>query len=72
MSKSISRTEAIKVFFRAIDHDDPYWDTLTEEFYDEATDSWPSQWDVGLALGFTIDEMAEAQGVDPDQLRDLL
>jgi hypothetical protein len=53
----ICRGDAIKIFFRAVDHDDPYWDGLVDEWYDEETDTEPSQWCVGRALGFTDAEM---------------
>jgi len=72
----INRIEAIKIFFRAIDHDDPYWTDLVEDHlvFDEKTDdviSWPDQWDVGRALGFTDEEMETATGVEKGRLKKL-
>ena len=53
----INRQQAIKIFFQAIDHDDPYWTDLVEDhlvFNDDGdVIAWPSQYDVGRALGFT-------------------
>lgn len=69
--KRINREQALKVFFRAIDHEDPYWDSLLEEFYDEETDSFPSQWEVGAALGFSDEEMEKANGMEPGRLTEL-
>lgn len=72
----ISRQEAIKLFFRAIDHDDPYWTDLVEDHlvFDESGDDvidWPNQWDVGRALGFTDEEMETATGGEPGRLKEL-
>jgi hypothetical protein len=70
----INREQAIKVFFRAIDHDDPYWTDLVEDYshFDDnepANDIWPSQWQVGRALGFTDAEMEKANGVEKGRLK---
>ncbi len=72
----ISRQEAIKIFFSAIDHDDPYWTDLVEDHlvFDERGEdviAWPNQWDVGRALGFTDEEMETAAGSTPGRLKEL-
>ena len=72
----ISREQAIKIFFMAIDHDDPYWTDLVEDhlvFDDKGDDviAWPSQWDVGQALGFSIEEMEKGAGMEPGRLTEL-
>lgn len=76
----MNRQQAIRVFFKAIDHDDPYWtDTLDAAdesllvFDDNGDDllRWPNQWDVGRALGFTDEEMEVATGAEPGRLKEL-
>lgn len=71
----ISREQAIKTFFRAIDHDDPYWTDLVEDLcvYDDDDElvNWPNQWDMGRALGFTDEEMEVATGAEKGRLKEL-
>ena len=72
----INRQQAIKIFFKAVDHEDPYWFDLVEDLllFDERTDdviAWPSQHDIGRALGFTNDEMETAQGIEKGRLTEL-
>ena len=75
----INRQQAISVFFKAIDHDDPYWtDTLEAAdesllVFNEDDDlvSWPSQFDIGRALGFTDEEMESATGTEKGRLKEL-
>ncbi|WP_396586431.1 hypothetical protein [Bermanella sp. R86510] len=67
----INRQEAIKIFFKAVDHDDPYWDNLVDDHYNEENDTWPSQWDVGRVLGFTDEEMEIAEGMEKGRLKEL-
>ena len=69
--KEITREEALRLFFKAIDHDDPYWENLMQDFYDEESENFPSQWQVGKALGFSVEEMERACGVEPGRLIDL-
>jgi hypothetical protein len=56
----ISRKEAIKIFCQATNKDDPYWDNLVEEHYDEKKDDWPTIYDVLEPLGVTRAEIDEA------------
>lgn len=69
----INRQQAIKIFFSAINHDDPYWTDLVEDHLvfndDDDVIAWPSQYDVGRALGFTDDEMEIAEGIDKGRLK---
>lgn len=71
----ISREQAIETFFRAIDHDDPYWTDLVEDLcvYDDDDEivNWPSQWDMGRALGFTDEEMEIATSAEKGRLKEL-
>jgi hypothetical protein len=60
----LSRIEAIKVLDRATDHDDPYWDGVVEDHYDELSDTMPSIMDVFAALGVTKAEYEKATGAD--------
>ena len=49
----ISKDDAIKIIQNITDKDDPYWDNVTEDYYDEKTDTWPTLEDVLIALGVT-------------------
>lgn len=68
----LTRVEAIKILERATDHDDPYWENVVDDHYDEATDTMPSIMDVFAALGVTREEYVQASGgenvVWPDDL----
>lgn len=66
-----NRQQAIVLFFKAIDHDDPYWIDLVEDFYEEEPESWPNQFHVGKALGFTTTEMESATGMEPGTIEKL-
>jgi len=57
----ISRKDAIKIFCRATDKDDPYWDNLVEDHYDEENDDWPTIYDVLEPLGVTKEEVLKAE-----------
>ena len=72
----INRQQAIEIFFKAIQHDDPYWTDLVEDHlvFDESGEdviAWPSQYDVGRALGFTDEEMESAEGLERGRLKEL-
>lgn len=65
----INRQQAIEIFFKAVQHDDPYWTDLVEDHlvFNESGDdvvAWPTQYDVGRALGFTDEEMKTAEGLE--------
>ena len=62
MSFNLTREQAIRLIVKATDHDDPYWENLVEEFYDEETDSMPSIYDVLAPVGITEDEIKKAEG----------
>ncbi len=53
----LNREQAIKVVLKIIEKDDPYWDYIVEEFYDEESDSWP-----------TIDEVFEGLGISKEEV----
>lgn len=55
-SGRLSRADAIRIFEAATDHEDPHWDYLVEEWYDEETDTMPSMYDVLAAIGVTEEE----------------
>lgn len=73
IDKPINREDAIKIFFRAIEHDDHYWTDLVEEFcsFDDEDEivNWPSQWDIGASLGFSDEEMEIATGTEKGILK---
>lgn len=56
----ISRAIAIKIIERITDKDDPYWDNITDPWYDEENDDWPTLCDVLEALGISEEEYEEA------------
>ena len=58
--KIITREDAIRIMDKATNHDDPYWEDLTDEWYDETDDTMPSIYDVMSALGVTEDEYEKA------------
>lgn len=60
----LSRIDAIKILDRATDRDDPFWEQVTEDWYDEKADDIPSIMDVFFALGVTEAEYREASGAD--------
>tara|TARA_R110002094_G_scaffold54390_7_gene65609 strand:- start:4112 stop:4663 length:552 start_codon:yes stop_codon:yes gene_type:complete len=60
---SLSRADAIRIFEKATDHDDPHWDYLVEDWYNEDSDTMPSMYHVLAAIGVTEDEYRE---IHPD------
>ena len=59
----ITRKEAIKLLFTAIDHDDRLWEILCEEdYYDEKKDELLSLGEAFEAIGVTPTEFDEAVG----------
>lgn len=63
---NLTREQAIKLICRVTDRDDPYWEYLVEEFYDETTDSMPTIFDVLKPLGISREEIdrADLYGVE--------
>ena len=59
---NLTRLDAIRIIDNATDKDDPYWDQVVEDFYDEVADEWPSIYDVFAALGITKQEYLAALG----------
>lgn len=60
----LTRKQAIQIFDSATDKDDPYWEGLVEDFYDEKTDTMPSIYHVFDALGVTPAEYKDATGAE--------
>lgn len=60
----LTRIQAIKIIDDATDKDDPYWEQLVEDHYDEESDTMPSIMDVLAALGVTEAEYREASKAD--------
>ena len=58
----INRLDAIRIIDRVTDRDDPYWENLTEDFYDELHDDWPTIKNVLEALGVTHEEYKKVTG----------
>ena len=50
---NLTRKQAIKIILNITNQDDPYWENLIEEFYDEKTDTWPTIYDVLYPLGIS-------------------
>ena len=61
--KPLTRSQAIKILCQVTDRDDPYWEMLVIDFYDEKDDSIPSLYDVLNAIGVTDEEYAEGEGI---------
>ncbi len=57
----ITRKDAIRIFCKITDRDDPYWMDLIEEHYDEKKDDWPTIYDVLEPLGVNKKEIDEAE-----------
>lgn len=57
---NLTRLQALKIIGKMTDKDDPYWDYVVEDHYDEKTDSMPTVYDVLRPLGVTQEEFDEA------------
>ncbi len=57
--REVTREDAIRIFDRATDKEDPYWIDMMETFglYDEASDTWATISDVFFALGVTREDL---------------
>lgn len=60
----LTRIQAIRILDDATDKDDPFWEGVVQDFYDERADTLPSIMDVFAALGVTEAEYREASGAD--------
>ena len=60
---NLTRKQSIRIILDSTVQDDPYWDNLVEEFYDESDDTWPDIYDVLRPLCVTKEEIDEAEGV---------
>lgn len=60
----LTRQNAIRLIDRVTDRDDPFWEYLVEDFYNEDDDTVPSIYNVLDALGVTEDEYIRATGVN--------
>lgn len=60
----LTRIEAVRILDRATDKDDPFWEHVVEDHYDEGDDNMPTIMDVLAALGVTKEEYVEASGAD--------
>ena len=61
-SGNISRRQAIRLLSDATEHDDPFWENIVQDFYDEESDTMPSIYHVFAAIGVTESEYKEATG----------
>lgn len=48
---NLTRQQAIRLIDRATCRDDPYWENVVADYYDEQTDTMPTIYDVMSALG---------------------
>lgn len=60
----LTRIEAVRILDRATDQDDPFWEHIVGDHYDEKEDNIPTIMDVLSALGVTKEEYVEASGAD--------
>lgn len=58
----LTRIEAVRILDNATDKDDPFWESVVEDHYDEKADNMPTIMDVLAALGITKEEYIEAGG----------
>ena len=59
---NLTREQAIKIILNITNQDDPYWEYLVEEFYDEQTDTLPTIYDVLYPLGVSKKEIDNLEG----------
>lgn len=59
---NLSRQDSIKLICKVTDQDDPFWEQLVDEWYDEETDTMPSIYDVLGILGIAAHEIDAATG----------
>ncbi len=57
MKFNLTREQAIEIIVRVSDQDDPYWESMVEDYYDEKSDSIPTIYDVLKPLGITKEEI---------------
>jgi hypothetical protein len=60
----LSKIDAIRLIEQMSDRDDPFWENVVQDHYDEKTDSMPSIFHVFAALGITEAEYRQATGAD--------
>ncbi|MFI0472934.1 hypothetical protein ACGLWX_09490 [Halomonas sp. HMF6819] len=58
----LNRQQAISLLDSITDQEDPYWENVVEDFYDEETDTMPSVMHLFAALGITEAEYKAATG----------
>lgn len=58
----LTREQAIRLIDKITDQDDPYWDYIVEDYYDEDADTMPSIQHLYDALGITREEYVAATG----------
>lgn len=63
-SGRLTRIEAVRILDCATDKDDPFWESVVQDFYDEKADNIPTIMDVLAVLGVTKEEYIEASGAD--------
>lgn len=56
----LTKEQALKIIERATDRDDPHWENVTEDYYDEENDDLPTIYDVMEALGVSREEYDKA------------
>lgn len=59
---NLTREQSIKLICKITNQDDPYWEFLTDEFYNEETDDIPTIYDVLRPIGITKEEIDKAEG----------
>lgn len=58
----LTREQAIRLIDKITYQDDPYWDYIVEDYYDEDADTMPSIQHLYDALGITREEYVAATG----------
>jgi len=60
----LTRVQAIRILDSATDKDDPFWENIVQDFYNEKDDAMPTIMDVLATLGVSEAEYREASGAD--------
>lgn len=62
--KELSRIDAIRILDGATCQDDPFWENIVQDWYDEESDTIPSIFDVLSAIGVSREEYFSATRID--------
>jgi len=64
--KKLTRKQAIRIILNLTYQDDPFWENLVEDFYDDTDDTMPTIDDVLKPLGVSKKEIEEYENSDDE------